>query len=153
MAQETPGSVSLEVRLFGAFAAYRNGRPIAGLHRRKGERLLAYLALRAGQWADTRRLAADLWSGKPDGTTPPPTCARASPYLRQLLEADAACLESRPGAVCLRLQEEQADTLRFEAACGRGDPAPSPWPGRISEEPLPRRLGTDAWIGRVPGTL
>ncbi len=145
MGQETPGTGILELQLFGVFEACRNGGPIVGLHRRKGERLLAYLALRAGQWVDTRRLAADFWSGSP--TDDPAANLRQSlTYLRQMLEADAVCLESRPGAVCLRLQEEQADTLRFEAACGRGDADSLALARRISEEPLLADWD-DAWIG------
>ncbi|MCW3098378.1 MAG: hypothetical protein JWL77_3996 [Chthonomonadaceae bacterium] len=144
MGKEPPESAGLELRLFGVFEACRNRQPIVGLHRRKGERLLVYLALRAGQWVETRKLASEFWGGSP--TDDPAANLRQSlAYLRQLLEADAVCLESRPGGVLLRLREEQADTLRFEAACERGDVASLALARQLSEETLLMEWD-DAWI-------
>lgn len=145
MAQDKAGSTLLEFRLFGAFEVRRNGQPLIGLHRRKGERLLAYLALRAGQWVETKKLAAEFWSDIP--TDDPAANLRQSlTYLRQVLEAEAGCLESRVGAVRLTLREEQADILRFEAACAWGDTASLEAARRIAEEPLLAGWD-DAWIG------
>ena len=144
MGENMPETTPLEFRLFGAFEARRYGQPIAGLHKRKGERLLAYLALRAGQWVETKKLAADFWSGIP--TDDPASNLRQSlRYLRQQLEAEAGCLESRIGAVRLELRPAQANTLRVEAACTRGDVLSLELARRLSEETLLAGWD-DAWI-------
>jgi hypothetical protein len=144
MGEEAPESAPLEFRLFGAFEARRYGQPIAGLHKRKGERILAYLALRAGQWVETRKLASEFWSDIP--TDDPASNLRQSlKYVRHILDTEAHCLQSRIGAVRLELREVQADTLRFEAACKRGDPPSLAMAHRMSEETLLAGWD-DAWI-------
>ncbi len=135
MGQDTPDAAPLELRLFGAFEVCRRGQPVVGLHRRKAERLLAYLALRAGHWVETKKLAAEFW-GESQTEDPASNLRQSLTYLRQQLEADASCLKSRVGAVRLELREEQLDTLQFEAACLRGDTASLELAQRLAEEPL-----------------
>src|ERR1700722_2413881 len=135
MEPDGPHNSVLEFRLFGNFQAHLYGQPIAGLHKRKGERVLAYLALRAGQWVDTRKMAADLWSGS--GTEDPAANLRQSlSYIRQRLGDEAFILQSRVGAVCLTLHVEQADTLQFEAACSKVDSESIELARQLAEETL-----------------
>ncbi len=144
MGQNTQEAPPQQFRLFGTFEVLLHDQPLLGLHKRKGERLLAYLALRAGQWVDTKKLASEFWSDIP--TDDPAANLRQSlTYLRQLLAGDAGCLESRVGAVRLMLREDQIDILRFEAACARGDRASLELARHISEEPLLAGW-EDAWI-------
>ncbi len=49
------------LRLFGTLEASIDNQPLAGLHLREGERLLAYLALRHGQLITYRQLALLFW--------------------------------------------------------------------------------------------
>lgn len=144
MEPDGPLNSVLQLRLFGSFQVHLYGKPIDGLHKRKGERVLAYLALRAGQWVDTRKMASDLWNGT--GTDDPAGNLRQSlSYVRQLLGDESTRLQSRVGAVCLTLLVEQADSLQFEAACSRGDSESIELARRLAEEQLLAEW-EDPWI-------
>src|SRR5207247_9022381 len=53
----------LEIRLFGPFEARLHGRPLPRLRSRKGQWLLASLALRAGRPVERGFLVATFWPG------------------------------------------------------------------------------------------
>lgn len=126
---------SIRLTLFGRFQATRNGQQIVGLHKRKGERVLAYLALRANTFVDTKKMASDLWKDSP--TEDAPAILRHSiAYVRQLLQEDAWLLQSRIGGLCLNLDEANADTLQFDAACARGDAESLAFAQHMAEEQL-----------------
>ena len=54
----------LTLRLFGKWEARSGDQPLAGLHLREGERVLAYLTLRAGTPVTYRQLAQQFWPGE-----------------------------------------------------------------------------------------
>lgn len=126
---------SLVFRLFGGFQATKEGRPIEGLHRRQGERLLAFLVLHAPRWVEKEELASHFW-GDRQVDDKDQNLRQSLAYIRQLLKEDAVCLESRIGAVRLVLSAEQADTSAFDLACTRGDLASLALAQQIAEEPL-----------------
>ena len=144
MGHDTPESAAFELRLFGAFAAWRQGQTVEGLHKRKGERLLAYLTLRMGDWIDTHKVAADLWSGSLTDD-PGANLRQTLTYVRQLLGQEAGCIESRVGAIRIMLRTEQADILRFAAICKRADGKSISAAKSIAEEPLLAGWN-DPWI-------
>ncbi|HLK55800.1 MAG TPA: AAA-like domain-containing protein, partial [Chthonomonadaceae bacterium] len=133
-------------RLFGAFEARIDGQPLEGLNRRKGERVLAYLILHAGQWVERESLADDLWDEE-FINDPESNLRQSLAFLRQRLGQDASCLEFRAGAIRLTLRKEQADTLQFEAACKRDDRASLAQARKLLEDPLLAGWG-DNWVCR-----
>src|SRR5437763_1436314 len=54
----------LRIRLFGQFQTSVGGIPIPGLHAREADRILAYLAIRAGTEVTYRSLAEVFWPGE-----------------------------------------------------------------------------------------
>lgn len=140
------GHSRLLFRLFGAFEVRVGGQTVEGLNRRKGERVLAYLVLHAGQWVEREAMAGDLWDEEYI-SDPESNLRQSLAFLRQRLGQDAACLEFRAGAIRLALETEQADTLRFEAACRRDDRASLAEARRLAEDPLLAGWG-EAWVCR-----
>src|ERR1051325_11392865 len=61
-----PQTAPLEIRLFGVFEARVHGVPLPRLRTRKGEWLLALLALRAGRETERTWLAGLLWPDSPE---------------------------------------------------------------------------------------
>ncbi len=135
MEEQPSHQSSLVFRLFGGFEACHNGQPIGGLHLRQGERLLAYLILHSPRWVEKADLAKCFWSDRPVGDVDQ-NLRQSLSFLRQILQVDAVCLETRTGAVRLILNLEQADTLQFEAACARGDSTSLALAQQMAEETL-----------------
>lgn len=61
MSGESSMGAGLAIYLFGGFDAKILGAPVQGLHRREGERLLAYLTLRAEETISYGALAKLFW--------------------------------------------------------------------------------------------
>jgi predicted ATPase/DNA-binding SARP family transcriptional activator len=113
----------LRLRLFGPFEACLNGAPLPRLRTRRGEWLLALLALRAGREVDRDWLAGTLW---PESTeTQALTNLRVSlADLRRALGEAAVYLSApSPHSLALSLASADIDVVAFDAAIDRGDAA------------------------------
>ncbi len=95
---------ALRVRLFGPFGAWVEGRPLPRLRSRKGQWLLALLALREGRPVERTWLAGTLW--------PETTEENALVSLRQTL-TDLRRALGREG---VRITSPTTRTLAFDAA-------------------------------------
>lgn len=113
----------LVLRLFGPFQVWVEGRPLPRLRSRKGERLLALLALHHEVSVERCWVAGTLWpeSPEPQGLA----SLRKSLYdLRRALGPAAECLCSpTPRTLRLDLEGADVDLVTFAAAMARGDPA------------------------------
>jgi predicted ATPase/DNA-binding SARP family transcriptional activator len=110
----------LAIRLFGPFEVRVNGVPIPRLRSRKGEWLLALLALRAGA-VERNWLAGTLW---PDSAAIHALASlrRSLTDLRRALGPEAGCLRApTPRTLCLDLSGAAVDVVAFDAAIARGD--------------------------------
>jgi DNA-binding SARP family transcriptional activator len=120
------GSVTLaplSICLFGPFEARVNGAPLPRLRSRKGQWLLALLALRAGREVQRTWLVGMLWPDSPEAAAL--ASLRSSlKDLRRALGAESARLRSpTPHTLALDLCGADADVLAFDAAIASGDPA------------------------------
>ncbi len=136
MCDESAAS-SLNIRLFGVFHASQNGVSLRGLHLREGERLLAYLILKAGEPVTTRELAKWFWPSEaqinPVGQEDFPSVRQSLHSLRQALGADAFRL-TRPqrGSVAFDLTNATIDLSAFEQAVrDKGDGAYRAWASAV----------------------
>lgn len=116
-------SPRLSLRLFGGFSVTRAGAPVAGLHLREGERLLAYLALHHGTPIPYRTLAGLFWPSEARADSGEfPSTRQAIHALRQHLGGDAEILASvGKGVVQLNLEGVDCDVVLFDALVGSGD--------------------------------
>ena len=109
----------LTLQLFGTFQARQGNTPLPGLHRREGERLLAYLVLNAGEPVASRELARRFWPAEAQLNTGEqgdfPNVRQAIRALRQALGTDGDRL-SRPtrATILLNLEGTQTDVLDFD---------------------------------------
>jgi predicted ATPase/DNA-binding SARP family transcriptional activator len=111
----------LTIRLFGPFEVRLRGQPLPRLRSRKGQWLLALLALRHGHEVERAWLAGTLW----------PDSAEAAAYaslrkslkdLRRALGAEAGRLRSpSPRTLALDLEEAEADVVAFDHALAQGE--------------------------------
>lgn len=142
----------LTIRLFGTFQARQGDTPLPGLHRREGEKLLAFLALHAGEPVPSRELAQRFWPSEaqlnPGEQGDFPNVRQAIRALRQALGTDGDRL-SRPtrAAILLDLTGADTDVIAFDRlADTRGDAA-----SRAFAEAVPLYRGellagwSDAW--------
>ena len=142
---------SLKLRLLGPFRAEdAAGAPLA-IASRKGQALLAYLALTAGQRHSRDKLALLLWSDRPDD--------RARHSLRQCVltlrkvlgdEAESVLLADDEG-LSLAAETVEVDALDFEAAVASGtrealEPALELYGGDLLEDLNVRAEEFDAWL-------
>ncbi len=109
----------LRLTLFGSLQVRQGDTPLAGLHRREGGRVLAYLALEQGASVSYRTLARHFWPYEIDDADPNGgnfrNTRQAIYALRQLLGPDAARLETRgKGIVALDLEGANVDFLEFD---------------------------------------
>jgi DNA-binding SARP family transcriptional activator len=124
-----PTRAPILLRLFGPFEVLLNGRPLPRLRTRKGEWLLALLALRAGRGLDRAWLADTLWPETP--LSQALLNLRVSLNdLRRALGSEAACLgaaeeRERGRRRILRLDPAgvAVDVVASDAAVARGDAA------------------------------
>ena len=114
-----PSDSLLTIRLFGPFQALRHGLPLPGLHIREGERLLAFLILRAGEEVAARELAERFWPaearGNLIGQNDFPSLRQALYALRKALGADGKRL-TRPAKTKVHFDVSgvEADILAFD---------------------------------------
>jgi DNA-binding SARP family transcriptional activator len=143
----------LSLRLFGAFSARVGGAPVAGLHLREGERLLAYLALHAGQQISYRAIAERFWPAEARGNVGIggdfPNIRQAIRALRVALGQEAGRLASPArGVACLDLTGADVDLLTFDTFAHQEDPAA--WRIAVESYRHPLLEGwTDSWV-RAP---
>ena len=112
---------SLELQLFGPFAAFVRGEPLPRLRSRKGHYALALLALRQGREVSREWLAGTLW--------PESVPEQAYYNLRQCLTdlrralGVADCLQSpTPKTLLLNRNLVYADVTAFDAVIAKGTP-------------------------------
>lgn len=112
---------SLEIRLFGPFAALVNGHPLPRLRTRKGQWLLALLVLRHDREVAREWLVTTLWPNSPEEQAFS-SLRRCLTDLRATLGAEAERLLS-PTSLTLRLDLTGAfaDVLAFDRAFVQGD--------------------------------
>jgi predicted ATPase/DNA-binding SARP family transcriptional activator/Tfp pilus assembly protein PilF len=136
-----PQTAPLEIRLFGVFEARLHGEPLPRLRTRKGEWLLALLALRAGRETERSWLAGLLWPDSPEPQALQNLRVSLADLRRALgpeahrlrsqargAAADNAHTPGRPSrgaplALRLDLSEAIVDVVAFDAAIARHDRA------------------------------
>jgi predicted ATPase/DNA-binding SARP family transcriptional activator/class 3 adenylate cyclase len=121
MTEAESAAVPLAIRLFGPFAVWVYGVPLPRLRSRKGQWLLALLALRRGREVDRSWLAEMLW---PEGRAGNALALmrRELTDLRRALGVEASRLRSpTPHTLCLDLTGAEADVAAFDAALAAGD--------------------------------
>ena len=112
-------NATLTVRLFGSLGVWIGGERVLGLHRREGERLLAYLLLHEGEPVSYRTLADLFWPseaapGNGDYGTFPST-RQAVHFLRTALGEHAYRLKSvGRGLILLDMRGATVDLLEFD---------------------------------------
>ena len=109
----------VKIRLFGSFGIWIDGKRVFGLHRREGEKLLAYLVLHAGEPITYRTLATLFWPSEAfagmDGGSTFQSTRQAVRSLRVALGAEARRLVSvGKGIIWLDLAGTDVDVLRFD---------------------------------------
>ena len=104
-----PPSDRLCLRLFGTFEATRDGLPLPGLHLREGERLLAFLTLRADEPIPARELALKFWPAETQGNL---VGQNEFPSLRQAL----FMLRKALGPDAHRLTRPERTNVQFDLA-------------------------------------
>ena len=115
---------ALEMRLFGPFTVLRHGHPLPRLRTRKGQSLLALLALRAGRAVERRWLAGVLWPESPEAQARY-NLRRSLSDLRLALGPEASRLYSgrQSQTLALDLEGARVDVIAFDQAIERGDAA------------------------------
>jgi predicted ATPase/DNA-binding SARP family transcriptional activator len=112
---------SLAIGLFGPFEVLLNGVPLPRLRSRKGQWLLALLALRHGTEVERTWLAGTLW---PDSPTIQALASlrKSLNDLRGALGREACRLSApTPHTLCLDLTGAEVDVVDFDAAMAHGD--------------------------------
>ena len=103
----------LTLQLFGTFQARQGDTPLPGLHRREGERLLAFLVLQKGEPVASRELAQRFWPAEAQLNMGEqgdfPNVRQAIRALRQALGANEDRL-SRPTRATVQLDLTDIDT-------------------------------------------
>src|SRR5207249_3588013 len=106
----------LRVNLFGPFEAQINGQRLPHLRTRKGQWLLALLALRGGAEVEREWLAGLLWPESP-GSDGLANLRNSLRDLRQALGAEAArLLAPTPRTLSLDVASAVIDVLAFDQA-------------------------------------
>ncbi len=117
MSGDSSTRLQLIVRLLGGFDADISGVPVQGLHRREGERLLAYLTLHAGETLPYSALARLFWPAEVESnaglSSDYPNTRQAVRALRLALGPEAARLHS-PSKGSIRFDFADADVHRFD---------------------------------------
>jgi predicted ATPase/DNA-binding SARP family transcriptional activator len=116
------GEVKFRIRLFGAFEACVEGKPLPPLRSQKGHWLLALLALRQGQEVPRALLAQTLW---PE-SLPSNALTGLRQNLADLRKALGAVandiIDVTPRTLCLAVEGVEVDVRAFDRAIEKGDP-------------------------------
>jgi AAA-like domain len=148
MYQNASGS-ALKIRLFGRLSVYIDGVPVAGLHRREGKRLLAYLILHAGEPVKYHTLAALFWpfeaQSAHEGSSAYQSTRQAIRSLRVAMGSEAYRIATAgKGMLCLNLDGADCDIVEFDEACVSSDPIK--WKHALALHSAPLLEGwTEAW--------
>src|SRR4051794_21342583 len=123
LTERSTAAPPLALHLFGPFAAFVHGTPLARQPSRKGQWLLAMLALRAGREVERSWLMELLWPNSP--TAQAAMSLRASLlHLRRAFGSEAGRLYSPTyRGLALNLAGAEVDVLAFDQALVRGDEA------------------------------
>jgi non-specific serine/threonine protein kinase len=114
----------LILHLFGSFEARLNGQPLPRLRTRKGQSLLAFLALRAGGEVERDWLAALLWPDSAEALARHSLRTSLADMRRALGTAAGLVRSPSRRALALDLGGAEVDVLAFDEAVARGD---LPW--------------------------
>lgn len=117
-------TTGFSLRLFGPLDVRLSGEPLPRLRSRKGQWLLALLALRHNAEVSRSWLAGLLW---PESAEPQALASLRNSLmdLRRAMGPEAHRLQSpSPATLRLRLEDAEADVVAFDEALSRGD-APS----------------------------
>ncbi|HZT43605.1 MAG TPA: tetratricopeptide repeat protein [Chthonomonadaceae bacterium] len=121
--QHNPSICPLVIRLFGPFDVRLHGKLLPYLRTRKGQWLLALLALRHDRPVDRDWLAGTLWPESP-ASQALYNLRRSLSDLRRALGSEGARLASPTArTICLSLTDARTDVSLFDAAIARGDAA------------------------------
>jgi predicted ATPase/DNA-binding SARP family transcriptional activator len=116
-----PTASRLTIRLFGSFEASLGNAPLPRLRTRKGQWLLALLALRPGAEVERAWLAGVLWPESAEATALA-NLRSALQDLRRALGAEAHRLRGpTTRTLSLDLEGADVDVHEFDAAIARGD--------------------------------
>ncbi|MEV4414297.1 BTAD domain-containing putative transcriptional regulator [Catellatospora sp. NPDC049609] len=132
--------------LLGPLEVFRDGQPVA-LGSTKQQLVLAALLLRPGEAASNDELVAMLWGDQP----PLSAAANVRTYVRGLRQAllDGESAERRivttPGGYLLRVEPDERDLDRFDAAAARGRAALAAGDPAAAEAALSAAVGL--WRG------
>jgi predicted ATPase len=135
------------ISLFGPMELRRNGERLPPLRRRKGYRLLALLALRAGSEVERSWLAGVLWpdSSESQALANLRNCLKD---LRRALGSEDDCLSSHsPQTLSLDPSAVLADVHLFDAVIARGDERAWEWAVTLYRGPLLEGC-TEEWAFR-----
>jgi predicted ATPase/DNA-binding SARP family transcriptional activator len=139
----TPGT--LRIRLFGRFEVETHGQPLRPLRTRKGQWLLALLALHPRRECERDWLAATLWPQSLDSKAHY-NLRRSLSDLRQALGPEACRLESpTPHSLRLNLADADTDVSRFDGLVAGDDLASLGQALALYAGPLLEGC-TEAWV-------
>lgn len=140
-----PKAISFSLHLFGPFAASVASRPMARLRSRKGQWILALLALRAGAAVEREWLAGTLWPENAEEKALY-SLRRSLADLRQALEGEAWRIEAHtPRTLFLNLEDARVDVRVFDSEVKQADPAA--WQRAVAVYTGPLLEGcTEEWV-------
>lgn len=142
---------SLRLRLLGRFRAEGGAGRSLAIASKKGQALLAYLALTTGERHHRDRLALLLWSDRPDDRARH-SLRQCVLTLRKVLEPEAeAALQADDEGLWLVAEEIEVDALAFEQAVAAGsgealERAVALYGGDLLEDLNVRSEEFEAWL-------
>ena len=124
---ENASGRAFRVQLFGKLSVWVDGVLVNGLHRREGEKLLAYLVLHAGEPVKYHTLASLFWPFEAqtthEGSSAYQSTRQAIRSLRVALGSQAYRLASTgKGLLCFNMDDADCDVIQFDAGSASTDP-------------------------------
>ncbi len=110
----------VKLTLFGRFEARLKSGAVVDLHSRKGELLLAYLALTRGKTVTRDKLAALLWSDRSDEQARQSLRQELATVRKALLGSDSALFISEGDRIGLDPAMVKVDAVTFEELVAKG---------------------------------
>lgn len=123
---------NLTIRLFGAFTVQIAGEPVARLHIRSADRLLALLAANAPRPMTSSAVLEALWSDEHSRST----LHHAVGHLRSALGAHGTCVQTARGCLSIDLAQVDLDLVEFDRALRSGEPTDVERADRIAGQEL-----------------